>query len=87
VTVLFCGAVACDGFILWGGRLGFGALACDGFILWGGRVWRFYFVGRSRVTVLFCMEIACDGCILWGGRCGTAFLPQNKTVTGDRPTK
>ena len=87
MTVLFCGAVACDGFILWDGRLGFGALACDGFILWGGRVWRFYFVGRSRVTVLFCMEIACDGCILWGGLGGTAFLPQNKTVTGDRPTK
>ena len=54
MTVLFCGADACDGFILWGGRLGFGAVACDGFILWGGRVWRFYFVGRSRVTVLFC---------------------------------
>jgi hypothetical protein len=43
VTVFICGAVACDGFILWGGRspvtvLCIGAVAFDGFILLGGRL-------------------------------------------------
>jgi hypothetical protein len=41
VTVLFCGAVACDIFFV--GRspvaVSFcGAVACDGFVLWDGRL-------------------------------------------------
>jgi hypothetical protein len=51
VTVLLGGAVACDGFILRGGR------KCQ---------WRIYFVGRPPVTVLFCGAVACDGFCVTG---------------------